>query len=120
MEIENGSKEINPGPITFESAIKARQEFLATEIREAFIKFVDALQKEADERFPGPERDLWFNFQLTQVYVDAKMWERASEAAEDALTVASNMGEDQWQEHFEAMRQEIEENLTGPSFAVNG
>jgi len=103
--------EFSPEPVQSEESKKARQEFLATEIREAFIEFVDALQKEADEKFPGPERDLWFNFQLTQVYLDAKMWERASEAVKDALTVASNMGEDQWQEHFEAMRQEIEGNL---------
>ena len=120
MEKDDISRsEFNPAPVQSKEATGTREEFLAAakesppgkEIGETFGKFLDALQKEADEKFPGAERDLWFNFQLTQAYVDAQMWGEASEAVEDALTVARNMREDGWQKHFNAMLQKIDENL---------
>jgi len=83
------------------------------EIKESFVAFVDTLQKEADEKFSGPDRDLWFCFHLTQTFMEAKMWDRALEALTDALLVAENMGKGK--ETFDALKKEIEDNTSTSS-----
>lgn len=95
------------------SSQNAREEFLKTheesllenEKTEALDKFIAELQQEADIILPGPERDLWFNLQLTKVFMDAKRWEDALEAVEDAQIVATNMQEGEGV--FNSIREEI-------------
>ena len=111
METENPKQ----SPLTSDvlTSKPAKEKFLQavdkkgaeSEQREAGGKFVDELQKEADARWPGPERDLWFNYHLTKTYAEANLWEYAQDAIEGLLMVAENMG--QSDPAFEDLRQAI-------------
>lgn len=64
------------------------------EVRQTCVEFIDQLQDEADARWPGPERDLWFNYHLSKTYAEAELWEYAQDAIEGLLLVAENMGQE--------------------------
>ena len=99
------------------SSLGAREAFLATDRQpvpetekiRALDAFISNLQREANGIFPGPERDLWFNLQLTKVFTDAGRWEDALKAVKDAQLVSVNMRKGD--NVFQGLREEIEAKL---------
>ncbi|MBU1110555.1 hypothetical protein KKB83_02980 [Patescibacteria group bacterium] len=78
--------------------------------REQLGKFHDVLQQEADARFfPFPERNIWYNLEVTRAYLDAGQLEYAREALRDAMTVLENLEEEHVREKtIEGYKEEVE------------
>jgi hypothetical protein len=100
-----------PTPITHPGIQAARERYLASLAKDDLGVFMDELQIAAGTQVNPDERDHWFNYQLTRLFMDASQWSDALVAVEDALTVAIHEPVPGWEKLFAEMRKEIVQHL---------
>ncbi|NTV30370.1 hypothetical protein HGA91_00115 [candidate division WWE3 bacterium] len=77
-------------------------------LRDAISRFLDRLQSEAEKR--DSDRDIWFNFHYALALIEAKAWDIAPDAIEDARIVAYQLNKIGWQRVAQRMHEYVIKN----------